>query len=95
MANKARNQTVPVPKDEESARLGALFREAREAKEVGLKRMAEALGVSVNTIRWHEAGDTLMRADTVRKAADFLGVTAGSLLGDPEPARTRKAAAHV
>lgn len=73
---------VPTPRGELEAALGAAFKAARTAKRWTLIEMAEALGVGVNTIRWHEAGDTIMAPDKLFTAAKLLDVGA-NVLGAP------------
>jgi transcriptional regulator with XRE-family HTH domain len=63
-------------------RLGRYFRHYREAANITLRDMAERMGMSINTIRWHEAGLRLLRVPEIWKAADILGVTPDRLL-DP------------
>ncbi len=74
--------TVPTPKGDFEARLGETFRFIRRARSVWLRDLAKVLGVSVNTIRWHENGARMMRADLIVKAADHMGVEPGVLLGE-------------
>jgi transcriptional regulator with XRE-family HTH domain len=42
--------------------------------------LSRALNCSVNTIRWHEAGARMMRADMIVRAAAVMGVTPDELL---------------
>lgn len=72
--------TTPTPRGEIEAALGARFREARRQKKVWLKSLAEALDCSVNTIRWHEAGARMMRADMLVRAADVIGINPQELM---------------
>lgn len=69
------SETTPTPKDENAAALGSRFRSVRESRHVKLKDLATHLGTTINTIRWHEAGATLMRLDMLVAAAEFIGVT--------------------
>jgi transcriptional regulator with XRE-family HTH domain len=71
--------SVPIPRGELEVALGAAFRDARTAKRWTLKEMADGLGVGVNTIRWHEAGDTIMAPDKLIKAAGLLGAAPNAL----------------
>lgn len=76
----AAKPTVPVAKDKRSKMIGSLFRRAREAKGITLRKLAEDMGCSVNTIRWHEAGHTLFRADQLKTAAHAMRVRVADLL---------------
>ena len=82
--------TVPVPKGEADEAIGQRLRYERRAKGVWLRDLARELGVSVNTIRWHEAGARLMRLDLVVRAAQVIGIHPAKLITDeptqPEPA---------
>lgn len=66
--------TRPEAASAENAALGARFREVRRARKVYLRPLAEALGCSINSIRWMEAGARMMRADQLVKAAHIMGV---------------------
>lgn len=68
------NQTIPSPKGELEVALGAQFRETRRSREIWLRDLSKRLGVSVNTLRWHEAGARMMRVDQLVKAAAIIGV---------------------
>jgi hypothetical protein len=72
--------TVPQPKGDLEASLGAKFRAERRANGVWLRDLASALDVSVNTIRWHEAGARMLRADMLVKAAEVIGVNPSALM---------------
>ena len=72
--------TTPMPKGDLQARLGERFRAVRRARGVWLRDMAQALKCSVNTIRWHEAGARMMRADMIVRAAAIMGVSPDELL---------------
>lgn len=63
-------------------RLGRYFRHYREAANITLRDMAERMGMSINTIRWHEAGIRLLRVPEIWRASAILGVTPDRLL-DP------------
>ena len=64
-------------------RLGKHFRHYREAANITLRDMARRMGMSINTIRWHEAGIRLLRVHDLWKASNILGVTPDRLL-DPK-----------
>jgi transcriptional regulator with XRE-family HTH domain len=76
------------------AMIGAAFRAAREKQKIPLRTLAPAIGVSINTIRWHEAGARLLRTETVDKAAQFMNVPVSHLFEqppeDPAPEATAK-----
>lgn len=65
--------SVPKPKGKVEAAHGAAFRQARNAASKTLLETAEALGVSVNTIRWHEAGASIMPPDKLLAAGVLFG----------------------
>lgn len=72
--------TTPTPKGELQVRLGARFRAVRRSKGLTLRDMARALRCSVNTVRWHESGARMFRADTIAEAAEFLNVDPSLLM---------------
>jgi transcriptional regulator with XRE-family HTH domain len=80
MNDKPNKGTVPVASSPENAALGARFKAVRRQQKVWLRPLAEAMGCSVNTIRWHEAGDRMMRLDEVMKAASIMGVDPAELV---------------
>lgn len=69
----------PKPKGELEAAHGAAFKAARTAKSWTLVQIAEALGVGINSVRWHEAGAVIMPPDKVIKAARLLGASPDAL----------------
>jgi transcriptional regulator with XRE-family HTH domain len=90
---------TPVPRGEMEASIGARFRDIRKGCRVALKPLAAHLRCSVNTVRWHEAGARMMRADLIVRAAEFMAVNPQELLppaGKQEAKRTtrKKEAAH-
>ena len=78
--------TNPESKGPEFERIGALMLKARTAAGNGLKRdvarkeLAAATSIPINRIRWHEAGDTLLRANEIVAIAKVLKVKTGDLL---------------
>lgn len=73
-----------IPKVEaDKQRLGRAFRFYREAAGITLREMSKRLGVSINPIRMHEAGERLLRITDIWRAAKILGVTNDRLL-DPK-----------
>jgi transcriptional regulator with XRE-family HTH domain len=65
-----------------AAKLGARFQAARNryGSKVTLTELSKKLGVSVNTLRWHEAGARMLRADQIHEAAGIMGIPPGELL---------------
>jgi transcriptional regulator with XRE-family HTH domain len=80
-------ETIPVARSPENAALGNRFREVRRRQKVGLLALSKALGCSLNTVRWHEAGARMLRLDHVVQAAGIMGVQPAELLPgrDEEP----------
>ena len=68
--------------DPHAACLGRSFRFYREAAGLTLRDMAEKMAMSINPIRYHEAGVRLLRIPDIWRAATVLGVTPDRLL-DP------------
>ena len=64
--------TKPVPKTSLEVSLGAHFRKVRKEREFTLDTLRKALGVSVNTLRWHEAGARSMRLNDVVRAVQIM-----------------------
>lgn len=62
--------------------LGRRFREARQRHGVPLSVLATRLGLCVNTIRWHEAGDRMLRTDQLVAAAAIIGCEPIDLIED-------------
>lgn len=83
--------TKPIPKGPLEIALGQRFRVTRERQKVTLKDLARELDVSVNMIRWHEAGDRMMRAEVLLKAAQIMGVPAGELMEIPTESEQQNA----
>lgn len=76
--------TTPTPKGDLEERLGERFRAVRRSRGVWLREMATALKCSVNTVRWHERGARMFRADAIVEAAVYLKVKPSVLLGEGE-----------
>lgn len=74
------SSTKPNPKGDLEAKLGAQFRDTRRARGVWLRPLSKLLGVSVNTVRWHEAGARMMRTDDIVRAAEIIGVSPADLV---------------
>lgn len=83
MMAEARHHT-PVALNEFTAALGARFRAIREGKKIFLRDMARRMGVCINTIRWHEAGARMMRADDLVEAARVLQVEPCALIAQEQ-----------
>ena len=80
MADDRSSATIPLATSPENAALGSRFRDVRRRQKVYLRPLAEALGCSLNTVRWHEAGARMLRLDQVVQAASIMGVDAAELL---------------
>lgn len=63
-----------MDKDVRAVRLGALFRQLRKKRQMTLHQMAARMGLSINTIRQHEAGTRLLRVPEIWRAAEVLRV---------------------
>lgn len=72
--------TKPQPKGDVEIALGEQFRTVRRRQKVWLRDLAAKLECSVNTVRWHEAGARMMRAEMIVKAAEFMGVQPEELI---------------
>lgn len=66
--------TIPVAKGDLEAAIGAAFKAARVAKGLSLLDTCKALGVSQNTVRWHEAGHTIMGPEPLFAAGTLFDV---------------------
>ena len=66
------SRSVPHPIDNATKALGARLRVEREAHGISLEDFARAMGGSINTIRWHEAGSRMLRGDDLVQAARIL-----------------------
>lgn len=73
-------ETIPKPKGDLEARLGARFRAVRTSHGLRLMDLVERLGAHINTIRWHEAGARMMRVDDLVRAAEAIGVSPADLI---------------
>jgi transcriptional regulator with XRE-family HTH domain len=72
----------PVPVGPREVALGAAFQLARKKRRLSLRRLARILHVSVNTLRWHEAGAVMFRTGTIVRAAEVMDVPPVVLLID-------------
>lgn len=60
--------------------LGEKFLRIRTQYGVTLKMLSDQMKCSINTIRWHEAGDRCLRADGLVKAAAVIGCSPTDLI---------------
>lgn len=69
--------------------MGELFnenlKEARLKKGYSQKEVAENIGVAKSTYSLYESGNREPNVETIKKMADFLCISADSLLGIDEP----------
>ncbi len=65
--------------------IGERIKEARKAKGMKQKELAEILGCTKQNISRFEKSKTSPRADTLIKIAETLGVPVSELLGKPRP----------
>jgi transcriptional regulator with XRE-family HTH domain len=72
--------TRPIEGDPVQRKLGELFLAARKANGINLKELAQRMGRSINTVRWHENGARSLRADDLVMAARIMGCSATSLV---------------
>lgn len=75
--------TKPVPAGEVEVSLGRRFREVRKRQKVRLLDLSQALGCSINTVRWHEAGARMLRTDDLVRCAGVMGVDPAELTVNP------------
>lgn len=75
--------TKPVPAGEVEQALGRRFREVRKRQKVRLLDLSQALGCSINTVRWHEAGARMLRTDDLIRCAGVMGVDPAELTVNP------------
>lgn len=78
--------TKPVPAGDVEVALGRRFREVRKRQKVRLTDLAEGLGCSINTVRWHEAGARMLRTDDLVRCATIMGVEPAELTVSPQEA---------
>jgi transcriptional regulator with XRE-family HTH domain len=75
--------TRPIGGTDTQIALGRLFRMAREAAGMTLRQVAHDMGMSINTIRWHEAGTRCLRSDDLIAAARLIGTDPRLLIANP------------
>lgn len=66
--------------------IGERIKEARKAKGLKQKELAEAAGVAGITLRQYESGKYSPKYDKVVKIAEALNIPMSELLGEPRPA---------
>jgi transcriptional regulator with XRE-family HTH domain len=72
---------MPQPlKADERKVIGGKFKAVRRRQRCWLAELARELGCSINTIRWHEMGIRMMRADMIIAAAKAMRVQPAELL---------------
>jgi transcriptional regulator with XRE-family HTH domain len=81
--------TKPTRGTDEQVALGAMFRRAREGAGISLRGISKDMGMSINTIRWHEAGHRSLRADDLMVAAKIIGCRVLDLIRDSGPFATQ------
>ncbi|GAB4015014.1 hypothetical protein GCM10028808_39170 [Spirosoma migulaei] len=62
-------------------RVGQRIREARKAKGLTQKELADKIGLSVGTVNQYEVGKQNLTIETIQKVADTLGVSFDIILG--------------
>lgn len=77
---ETRAGSKPQAKGEVERALGERFKAVRRRQKCWLAELSKALDCSVNTIRWHEAGARMMRADMIVRAAAAMGVQPDELV---------------
>jgi transcriptional regulator with XRE-family HTH domain len=75
--------TKPVSKGPEFDRIGGLLRTARTAAGKTLRDVYEVTGIPINRIRWHELGDTMLRANELVDVANYLDISPADLIREP------------
>jgi DNA-binding transcriptional regulator YiaG len=74
------NKGALVAQDEQSAQLGRLHRALRERRGMTLQTYSHLLGCCAMTVRAHEAGTRMLRADQIVQAARVLRVKPRKLI---------------
>lgn len=72
--------TKPVKGSIIQQMLGEKFLRVRAKRGITLKMLSERMPCSINTIRWHEAGDRCLRADGLVQAAAIIGCSPTELM---------------
>ena len=84
--------TKPTPAGHVEQALGQRFREVRKRQKVTLIDLSKHLGCSINTVRWHEAGARMLRADDIVRCAEFMRVDPFELVTAPGSDAPKEAA---
>ena len=66
--------------------IGERIKQARKAKGIKRKELAEKIGTTPQTICRYEADGRRPKVDAMLKIAEVLGVPVSDLLGEPRPA---------
>lgn len=73
-------QTRPKARNPQLLAIGTRLRIEREAQGISLNDLCVAIGCAINTVRWHEAGSRMMRADQIVRCATVLRLDAPALM---------------
>jgi transcriptional regulator with XRE-family HTH domain len=76
-------EPVLKPQSDLCRALGRRFRSVREERGIGLRVLAEQMGVALYLIRRHEAGALMLRLDKIHAAATAMAVPVRTLT-EPE-----------
>jgi transcriptional regulator with XRE-family HTH domain len=90
--SSAGSQIVAISKEERAffVQLGTRMAELRRVQTITQVQLAEALGVSQQTVNAYEVGRRRMPVSSVPTLARLFGVSVEELLGEPLSAATRK-----
>jgi transcriptional regulator with XRE-family HTH domain len=90
--SSAGSQIVAISKEERAffVQLGTRMAELRRVQNITQVQLAEALGVSQQTVNAYEVGRRRMPVSSVPTLARLFGVSVEELLGEPLSAATRK-----
>jgi transcriptional regulator with XRE-family HTH domain len=75
--------------------VGARVRVVRKQQGLSQTKLADALNLTFQQIQKYERGSNRVSASMLVHIADFLGVSAGSLLGEDEPAGSALLTPHL
>ncbi len=86
------SEIVAISKEERAffVQLGTRIAELRRVQNITQVQLAEALGVSQQTVNAYEVGRRRMPVSSVPTLARLFGVSVEELLGEPLSAATRK-----
>lgn len=74
-----------TPRSALAEHLGRQFAHVRESSGLTLRQVGAALGLCENTIRYHETGSRMLRADKLYDAAGVMGCKPAALLTPRKP----------